>query len=151
MPKKYRVLILVVAVFTLTVVWTVLTHESKIPTTSTSETSQVWVNDCDTPVQRPQSLTLTCADGGMRLEELMWAVWDKNGAVGYGTYLENDCQPNCAEGTFSQTPVYVTLGEITESSGRSFLDYLEIRPESGRELPGGQPRILWEFSKATDN
>ena len=135
MPKKYRVLILVVAVFTLTVVWTVLTHESKITTTTTTETSQVWVNDCDTPVQRPQSLTLTCADGGMRLEDLMWAVWDKNGAVGYGTYLENDCQPSCAEGTFSQTPVYVTLGELTTRSGKSFLRHLVISPDLGGESP----------------
>lgn len=145
MLKKYRVLILVVAVFTLTVVWTVLTHESKIPTTSTSETSQVWVNDCDTPVQRPQSLTLTCADGGMRLEELMWAVWDKNGAVGYGTYLENDCQPSCAEGTFSQTPVYVTVSKLTEFQGKSYLKELEIKPGMERQLPGGQTAIQWEL------
>lgn len=145
MPKKYRVLILVVAVFTLTVVWTVLTHESKIPTTSTSETSQVWVNDCDTPVQRPQSLTLTCADGGMRLEELMWAVWDKNGAVGYGTYLENDCQPSCADGTFSQTPVYVTVSKLIEFQGKTYLKELEIKSDMGRQLPGGQTVIQWEL------
>ena len=147
MPKKYRVLILVLAVFTLTVVWTVLTHESKIPTTSISETSQVWVNDCDTPVQRPQYLTLTCADGGMRLEELMWAVWDKNGAVGYGIYLENDCQPSCAEGTYSKTPVYVTLGGITQSKRTSFLKTLVIRPDVGRELPKGHESISWSFSE----
>ena len=147
MPKKYRVLILVVAVLTLTLVWTVLTHESKIPTTTTTETSQVWVNDCDTPVQRPQSLTLTCADGGMRLEELMWAVWDNNGAVGYGIYLENDCHPSCAEGTFSKTPVYVTLGGITQSKRTSFLKTLVIRPDVGRELPKGHESISWSFSE----
>ena len=145
MPKKYRVLILVVAVFTLTVVWKVLTHESKITTTTTTETSQVWVNDCDTPVQRPQSLTLTCADGGMRLEELMWAVWDKNGAVGYGTYLENDCQPSCADGTFSQTPVYVTVSKLIEFQGKTYLKELEIKSDMGRQLPGGQTVIQWEL------
>ena len=147
MPKKYRVLILVLVVLTLTLVWTVLTHESKIPTTTTTETSQVWVNDCDTPVQRPQSLTLTCADGGMRLEELMWAVWDNNGAVGYGIYLENDCHPSCAEGTFSKTPVYVTLGGITQSKRTSFLKTLVIRPDVGRELPKGHESISWSFSE----
>ena len=145
MPKKYRVLILVVVVLTLTLVWTVLTHESKIPTTTTTETSQVWVNDCDTPVQRPQSLTLTCADGGMRLEELMWAVWDKNGAVGYGNYLENDCQPSCAEGTFSKTPVYVTVSKLIEFQGKSFLKEVEIKSDLGRQLPRGQTIIQWEL------
>ena len=145
MSKKYQMLILVMAVLTLAVVWTVLTHESKITNTTTTDTSQVWVNDCDMPVQKPQSLTLTCADGGMRLEELMWAVWDKNGAVGYGTYLENDCQPSCAEGTYSETPVYVTVSKLIEFQGKSFLNELEIKPDMESQLPGGQTVIQWKL------
>jgi hypothetical protein len=83
----------------------------------------------------------------MRLEELMWAVWDNNGAVGYGIYLENDCHPSCAEGTFSKTPVYVTLGGITQSKRTSFLKTLVIRPDVGRELPKGHESISWSFSE----
>ena len=145
MLKKYWVQSLIAAVISITVVGSVITHENKIATTAT--VSDVWVNDCDTPVQRPQSLTLTCADGGMRLEELIWAVWDKSGAVGYGTYLENDCQPSCAEGTYSKTPVYVTLGGITQSKRTSFLKTLVIRPDEGRELPKGHESISWSFSE----
>jgi hypothetical protein len=81
----------------------------------------------------------------MRLEELMWAVWDKNGAVGYGNYLENDCQPSCAEGTFSETPVYVTVSKLIEFQGKSFLKEVEIKSDLGRQLPRGQTIIQWEL------
>jgi hypothetical protein len=81
----------------------------------------------------------------MRLEELMWAVWDNNGAVGYGIYLENDCHPSCAEGTFSKTPVYVTVSKLIEFQGKSFLKEVEIKSDLGRQLPRGQTIIQWEL------
>lgn len=151
MLKKYKVSILVISLFAATVLFTVITYESKVGPTSTTKSSNVWVSDCEIPEQRPDSLTLTCADGGMRLEDLIWAVWDVNGAVGYGTYLENNCQPSCAEGTYSRTPVYVTLGEITEFNGRNFLNSLVITADQEGELPGGQPSISWDLPKPSED
>ena len=55
--------------------------------------TEVFTWDCESAVYKPESITLTCADGGMRVENLTWAVWDKTGSVGHGNYLENDCQP----------------------------------------------------------
>lgn len=145
MLKKYKVVLVIISFFLATTALTLITHESKIPTKAAEQSSEVWAFECETPKQRPESLTLTCADGGMRVEELIWAVWDKNGAVGYGTYLENDCQPSCAEGTYSRTPVYVTISDLTQFKDKNFLRTLEISPDQGRELPRGQAVIQWDL------
>ena len=146
---KNRSLIIVGAVFLSAALAAILISSNKNSLTTTQPSlaanSDVWVYDCEIPEQRPELLMLTCADGGMRLEELMWAVWDKNGAVGYGTYMENNCEPSCSEGHYSRTSVYVTLSELIESKGRSFLKTLEIRPDKDRELPRGQQFISWNL------
>ena len=153
--RKNRSLIIVGAVFQSAALAAILISSNKNSLTTTQPSlaanSDVWVYNCEIPEQRPELLMLTCGDGGMRLEDLMWAVWDKNGAVGYGTYLENDCQPSCAEGTYSRTSVYATLGEITEINGRNFLNSLVITADQEGELPGGQPSISWDLPKPSED
>ena len=112
---------------------------------SLAANSDVWVYNCEIPEQRPELLMLTCGDGGMRLEDLMWAVWDKNGAVGYGTYLENDCVPDCSQGSYTPVPAYLTLSESVDHKGKIFLKTLEITADQGRELPKEQQKIKWDL------
>src|ERR1700748_2499520 len=45
---------------------------------------------------RPGSLTLACADGNNGLTGLTWTSWTARLASGYGSQVQNDCQPYCA-------------------------------------------------------
>ena len=55
--------------------------------------------DCVKPVERPKKVILTCADGGVYVDDLRWKDWGKDVAVGVGTATANQCKPSCAEGT----------------------------------------------------
>jgi hypothetical protein len=70
-----------------------------------AKTPRYVVLDCSfKPVVAPSSLIVTCADAGIRLENLRWSSWTPKLASGYGTFRENDCTPNCAEGHFHSYP-----------------------------------------------
>jgi hypothetical protein len=43
------------------------------------------------------------------LYRMHWSQWSTTKAVGTGTYLLNDCTPNCAEGRFYSVPIVVTF------------------------------------------
>lgn len=74
-------------------------------TTPTISPSQIYTWDCEIPVQRPEAITLTCADGGMYINQIDWSRWDSKVAQGVGIYNVNNCKPSCAEGTYSHTRV----------------------------------------------
>ena len=57
------------------------------------------VLDCSSnPVVMPSTYVIACADAGMGVQDLRWTSWTPTLASGYGTFWENDCTPNCAEG-----------------------------------------------------
>src|ERR1019366_2771250 len=43
---------------------------------------------------------------------LVWSSWNATGATGNGTVIIQDCNPNCAQGSQTPTPVTVTLGAV---------------------------------------
>jgi hypothetical protein len=43
------------------------------------------------------------------LYRMRWTQWSTTKAVGTGTYLLNNCTPNCAEGKFYDVPIVVTF------------------------------------------
>jgi hypothetical protein len=65
---------------------------------------------------RPASIFLGCATSAAVLTPISWNVWTEAGATGTATLHWNDCQPNCADGTYSTYPVTVQL------SAPGFLD-----------------------------
>jgi hypothetical protein len=66
---------------------------------------------CSTrPEVKPGTIYLACADHGLGLNHLRWTRWTSHGAAGHGTFWENLCRPNCAEGHIEQIPARVTLG-----------------------------------------
>jgi hypothetical protein len=68
------------------------------------------VLDCNAkPEVKPGTIILTCADDGIGLKDLHWTRWTSHGAAGYGTFWENLCVPNCADGHIEQMPARVTL------------------------------------------
>ena len=117
------------------------------PTKSYAKLEGIWTYDCEFPVQRPEQIMLTCADGGMVVTDIKWQTWDSKGATGTGTYSQNMCEPSCAEGKRVDVPVIVNLSELFEYKGRNVLRALDIKAVSGRELPDGNARISWDVSE----
>ena len=117
------------------------------PTMNYEKVAGTWTYDCEFPVQRPETIMLTCADGGMVVSDIKWETWSSNGATGKGIYSQNMCDPNCAEGTRMDVPVEVKLNELIEYKGRNVLKALDIKAVSGRELPNGNKELYWDVSE----
>ena len=117
------------------------------PTKSYAKLEGIWTYDCEFPVQRPEQIMLTCADGGMIVTDIKWQSWDATGATGTGTYSQNMCEPSCAEGRRVDVPVIVNLSELFEYKGRNVLRTLDIEAVGGRELPDGSMGLSWDVSE----
>jgi hypothetical protein len=117
------------------------------PTKTYPKVEGVWTYDCEFPVQRPEQIMLTCADGGMIVTDVKWQSWNSEEAVGSGTYSQNMCEPSCAEGQRVAVPVRLKLSELFEYKGRKVLKNLDIKAVSGRELPNGNMEITWNVSE----
>ena len=86
--------------------------------------SEVLSFSCETITARPTEVTTHCADFGTSITSIRWKSWTANGAVGTGTYLVNNCNPNCADGKVSESPVGVNLQGLYTDGERYFLRYL---------------------------
>lgn len=65
--------------------------------------------DCTEPKVEPHRIVLGCADFSTILKRLQWSAWTADSASGTGKLLVNDCDPDCASGTFDKFPVDVQL------------------------------------------
>jgi hypothetical protein len=111
------------------------------------EQNQACAYNCEVPMQLPESITLTCADGGILVTDIEWNAWTINGASGSGTYSENICEPNCADGRRINVAVIVRLSEPFQYKGRNIFQTLEIEVEAGSQLPNGETNLLWNVSE----
>lgn len=72
--------------------------------------ARIVVFDCPgdaTPLVRPRTFILTCADANSLFAKLSWTSWTPGLASAKGLYEENDCNPYCAAGHFHNYPVLV--------------------------------------------
>jgi hypothetical protein len=90
------------------------------------KSEEVLTFDCETPVHKPDYITLTCADGGMAVEQIKWQSWGTKEAIGTGIYAENNCQPDCASGELIKTPVVLSLTNLIEYNSKFYLKDLAI-------------------------
>ena len=127
----------------------IFTHErgEPAPTKSYAKLEGIWTYDCEFPVQRPEQIMLTCADGGMIVTDIKWQTWNTKEAIGIGTYSQNMCEPNCAQGKRVEVPVRLRLSELFEYKGRNVLKSLDIKAASGRELPDGTAGFTWDVAE----
>lgn len=89
---------------------------------------------CETIIERPTVLTNTCADFGQQVTDIEWEDWGAFGASGKGIYRINNCDPDCADGNWSATPVKLKLDRLTTDGSRYLLNILTIfSPESNIE------------------
>jgi len=96
--------------------------------------SEVLTWDCELPEYKPEAITLTCADGGLYVDQITFNTWTKEGASGSGIFHENLCDPSCAEGESVSEAVKVTLSELTPRKGKFYLRTLDIETQSGKDF-----------------
>ncbi|MEY2814656.1 MAG: hypothetical protein RIS05_404 [Actinomycetota bacterium] len=107
----------------------------------------IYTYDCETVEQRPEQLTKYCADAGVVIYDITWERWGYNGAEGKGTYSENLCEPNCAEGKFETAPVDIYLSGIEVIEGKRILRYLSANTRNGELLPNGDTYVNWDTAE----
>ena len=62
-----------------------------------------------TGLEGPDRISLASADNTYLVNELDWQRWGADSAEAEGVAIENDCDPNCAEGTFNEDRVKVVV------------------------------------------
>jgi hypothetical protein len=87
--------------------------------------------NCRTPSVEPTEIVLACADYNALLQALHWTSWTATSATAVGTFVYNDCTPNCAEGHFHHVPgTRVTLTVPSRSaSGQRVWSEVQENPE----------------------
>ena len=122
-------------------------QDKPTPTKSYANVEGIWTYNCELPVQQPEEIMLTCADGGMIVTDIKWQSWNSKEAIGSGTYSQNMCDPSCAEGKRLNVPARLKLSELFEYKGRKVLKNLDIQAVSGRELPDGTAGFTWDVAE----
>ena len=98
----------------------------------------IYTWDCEYPEHKPEAITLTCADGGLYIDQISWKTWSKSGASGTGTFYENLCEPSCAEGEQVSALVNFTLTDLSPRKGKNYLRTLDISTQDGKDFPWGR-------------
>ena len=107
----------------------------------------IYTYDCEYLEQRPEQLTKYCADAGVLIYDITWESWGYNGAEGTGTYSENLCEPNCAEGERVEAKVDLFLSGIEVIEGKRVLRYLNANTRNGEVLPNGDTYVDWDVAE----
>jgi hypothetical protein len=114
-----------------------------IPATLADDEVLTW--NCEIPEYQPESIMLTCADGGWMVHTITWSKWAKSGAEGTGIFREKLCEPSCAEGEIANEKVKVTLSDLTERKGKYYLRTLDISTASGKDFMSGRAgELKWD-------
>jgi hypothetical protein len=89
---------------------------------------------CEIPEQqKPELVYFACADGNEGIGKIEWSTWEASGARGVGEYFANDCEPDCASGTFEFARVNVAIDRPMGVDGKVHLADLTYKSvdESG--------------------
>ena len=129
--KKPRAVLATSAVF-LSTALVASYFQSQEPTIKATD---VLTWDCESPVYQPESITVTCADGGELIHSITWTTWTSKNASGTGIYSINLCNPNCAEGQRLEEPVEVALSNAEQDSKKIVYKTLIFTTLSGQNLP----------------
>ena len=112
---------------------------------ATLKDSDVLTWDCEIPEYKPETILLTCADGGWMVHSIAWSKWGIDGAEGIGIFREKLCEPSCAEGEVADEKVKVKLSELDERKGDFYLRTLDISTASGKDFSSGRANGLeWD-------
>jgi hypothetical protein len=117
----------------------------------TIKATEVLTWDCESAVYKPKSITLTCADGGWSIQAITWNTWTAEGAEGTGTWRENLCEPNCADGEIVEAKARVKLSDLTPYKGKFYLRTIDIVTPDGKDFPwGGSGMNEWDVMESIE-
>jgi len=103
-------------------------HSAKLPVID-------W--NCASPGRvKPARIVLACGDGNAVAENLTWVKWGASSASGRGVLRQNDCTPDCADGTFHVFPAQFFLSHTASAAGREYFTSVRIRFSAAE--PGGR-------------
>jgi hypothetical protein len=71
-----------------------------VPPAGAKAVTYVTAPDCRHLRIEPHKILFACADGGYYADHLNWGRWKVKSAAGRGVFHFNDCDPDCAGGTF---------------------------------------------------
>jgi hypothetical protein len=72
---------------------------------------------------RPSEYILPCGDGNAYLYHLNWSAWGSSSALASGTYIFNDCIPNCVGGHGHSFGVLAVLWDVQPWPGHVGVRY----------------------------
>jgi hypothetical protein len=99
---------------------------------------------CEIPgQQKPDLIYFTCADGNEGIGKIEWSTWEATGATGVGEYFANDCDPDCANGTFGIAKVNLKINKPIGVNGQVHLTELTYDSVQAGAISGR--RNLAEF------
>jgi hypothetical protein len=107
-----------------------------LATTATSSGKPFAIN-CYKEQFKPKRITIACGDAGIWLSKLKWSSWGSANAKGAGTYNQNDCTPDCADGKIKSYPVDVTLSKPKSCPGQTQLAFKRAALTFTGALPPG--------------
>jgi hypothetical protein len=97
---------------------TLSTEAASSTTNALPDTAIDVYGNCTSPSVEPSEIVLTCADAGVRAQNLHWTSWTGAIATAVGTLTYNDCMPSCAGGHFHTiTGDQITLTDPLHGSG----------------------------------
>ena len=100
---------------------------------ATSE--QVYIKNCGLVDFKPESLTVYCADAGIVITNLEWITWGSTEGTATGSYMANDCKPDCASGKWKSAKVEVRATDPEQIGAKTVLTKLTFRTENEKYLP----------------
>jgi hypothetical protein len=107
--------------------------------------TKVFTWNCEIPEYKPETILLTCADGGWLVHSITWNKWGIGSAQGTGIFREKLCDPNCAEGEIAEEKVKVALANPEKYKGKFYLRTLDIETVSGKDFKSGRANGLeWD-------
>jgi hypothetical protein len=82
-----------------------------VPMAASAGTATYVTYNCKATKMQPKSILVACADANYRVNHLDWSSWGVKQAVGRGVFHFNDCDPDCAGGTFHSRAGSLTLSK----------------------------------------
>jgi hypothetical protein len=127
---------------------TLSTEAASSTTNALPDTAIDVYGNCTSPSVEPSEIVLTCADDGVRAQNLHWTSWTGAIATAVGTLTYNDCMPSCAGGHFHTiTGDQITLTDpLHGSDGPLVWSEIQENPEppgyaTGPYRGGPQPLV----------
>jgi hypothetical protein len=106
----------------------------------------VFTAECGYIDQKPEAVTLTCADGGISVQDIKWDIWRASGSSGTGVHTVNQCKPDCVTGKWIEVPVEVKLTRLMTDGDKFYLTSFNAYSLDGEVLDMGWT-YPWEFKK----